>query len=249
MLHKISLVFLSCIFFAAAGNAQTSAAVIGKWKFYDLGNKEGLDSAKLKTLKKVFKEMTFYFKANGNYKNDLMDLTEEGTWVFNEKTNTITMTSGKGSIKDMMVSNVTADKMSVSVDEMSFILARAAIEETGAAEEPVQQSPGISATTAQVAKKWFFKRREMANRTEEQIKKMSEMMAGTYLDFKPNGAYETQVLQIKENGTWAFGTGNTTIVVTVENEKKLWTIKSVTATELVLIRGSGKEVWQFSTVE
>jgi hypothetical protein len=249
MLPKISLIFFSCIIFVAAGNAQTSKSVLGKWTFFDIGNKEGLDSAKLKSLKKVFKQMSFHFRSNGSYKNDLAGFSEEGRWAFNEKANTITMTASKGSIKDMQVLNVTADKMSVTVDEMSFILARTIAEEPAAAGEAVPQAEGISATTAQVAKKWFFKRREMPNRNEEQIKKMSEMMAGTYVDFKPGGAYETQVLQIKENGSWSFGAGNQSIIITVENEKKFWTIKTVTATQLVLIRGSGPELWYFSTVE
>jgi len=59
---------ISTLFFAfllsTYTKAQTNDSIIGKWKFQELYNTNGMDSTGVSMLKKMFSEMTIYLKGN-----------------------------------------------------------------------------------------------------------------------------------------------------------------------------------------
>ena len=245
--NKFLVLILS--FLSVSSIAQKTDSITGKWKFLDFYKVENNDPNNREMAKKIFGEMTFYFKPNKHYKAFLLNNNEEGTWVFDQEKRKLILTANKGTVNEMDVISLTADRLTISLGRPSFILERTTPGEKDEIEETVPKMETVSVSTAQVAKKWFLKRREVPNRTEEQIKMMSELAKGTYLDFKRDGSYQAQLLAIKVDGSWTFGAENRSIIVSVENQKQIWNIKSISENELVLVKGNSAEIWKFSTKE
>ena len=87
----------------------------------------------------------------------------------------------------------------------------------------------------------------MPGRSEAQLKMASKLIKGAYAHFKQNGEYEAQSLKVTESGRWVFGPDNKSIIVTIENQQRIWNIKAISPTNLVLISGYTEEEWKFST--
>jgi uncharacterized protein YdeI (BOF family) len=54
-------------------------------------------------------------------------------------------------------------------------------------------------------------------------------------------------MKVTESGKWVFGPDNKSIIVTIENQQRIWNIKSISPTNLILISGYTEEEWKFST--
>lgn len=244
---KLKLLFLIPIAFSITARAQKTDSLIGKWKYYDVYDKRGLDSATLKIVKEYFGEMTLYFKANRHYKSFLMNNCDEGNWNFNEATKKVRLTSNKGHSSENQIIELKNDKLVLTMGEGSFILARTTINDNDNVEAVLPNIKTVSATKTQISKKWFLTRREVPGRTEAQLKMASKLIRGAYAHFKSNGVYEAQSLKQTESGKWVFGPDNRSIIVTIESQQRIWNIKRISPTELVLISGYSDEVWKFST--
>ena len=197
--------------------------------------------------KDIFGDIAFYFKANKQYKASFMGTTEEGSWSM--QNNKIALTANKFTENDIDILSLSADTLSISMGDPCFVLVRSTPSEEDNIEKVIEAPVLVSATKEQVAKKWFFKDKVKPNRSEEETKVFTTLVKGTYMHFKPDGAYEVEVFTLKEKGTWTFGTDNKSIITTVEKEKKTWGIKSITETELILIKDLDGEVWKFSITE
>lgn len=245
---KVRFLFLVFILFSVTLKAQsTTDSLIGKWKFYDIYNKEGLDTATLRIVREYFAEMTLYFKYNKHYKTFLMNRNEEGIWNLNEATKKIRLILNQGAVYELDIIDLKSNQLIINMGEGSFVLTRTTINESDNVEQAIPKIKTVRVTASQISKKWFLKRREVPGRSEAQMKMVSRLIKGAYAHFKIDGGYEAQSLTVTENGTWVFGPDNRSIIVSIANQQRIWNIKSVSSTELVLISGFTDEIWKFST--
>ena len=244
---KLRFLFLIPIGLSLSVQAQKIDSLVGKWKYYDVYNKQRYDSATLKIAKEYFGQMTLYFKANNHYKAFVMNNNDEGVWSMNESTSKVRLTSYKGHSNESQIIGLNNDQLILTLGEGSFILTRTSISESDNVEQPLPVIKTVSVTKNQFCKKWYLSRREVPGRSEAQVKMASKLIKGAYAHFKQNGVYEAQSLKITESGKWAFGPDNKSIIVTIENQQRIWNIKAISPTQLVLISGYTDEVWKFST--
>jgi hypothetical protein len=247
---KLKLLFLftiCCSLAASAQNKTKTDTLTGKWKFYDVYDKKGIDSPSMKIIKEYFGNMTMYFKPNKHFKSFLMNNMDEGDWSFNENTSKIRLTSYQGHSRETDIIELSGDHLVIKMGEGAFILTRAEIVPGDDIEMVLPKIETVSVTKAQLCKKWYMMRREIPGRSEAQLKMASKLMKGAYAYFKPSGEYEAQSLKVTEHGKWVFGPDNRSIIVTIENQQRIWNIKSVNPTQLVLVSGYTEELWKFST--
>ena len=244
---KLRFLFLIPIGLSLSVNAQKTDSLVGKWKYLDVYNKQKYDTASLKIAKEYFGAMTLYFKANNHYKAFVMNNIDEGNWSLNESTSKVRLTSYKGHSNESQIIGLEKDKLILTMGEGTFVLTRTDITPFDNVEQPLPDIKTVAATKSQISKKWFLQRREAPGRTEAQVNFASKLIKGAYAHFKQNGDYEAQSLKITESGKWVFGPDRKSIIVTIENQQRIWNIKSITPTQLVLISGYTEEIWKFST--
>jgi uncharacterized protein YeaO (DUF488 family) len=246
---KIKFLFLILTVLTVTVQAQNTKtdSLIGKWKFYDIYNKQGLDSPTIKLVKEYFSEMTLYFKFNNHYKTFLMNHNEEGIWSLNEATKKVRLILNKGAVYELEIIDLKNDMLTITMGEGSFVLTRAPISDVDNIEQQLPKLKTVKATKTQICKKWYLKRREVPGRSEAQVTMVSKLIKGAYAHFKSTGDYEAQSLTITESGSWVFGPDNKSIIVTIGSQQRIWNIKSVGQTDLVLISGYTDEIWKFST--
>lgn len=247
MMTKFKFLFLILTVLTVTTKGQKTDSLIGKWKFYDVYDKKGLDSPTLKLVKEYFGEMTLYFKFNNHYKTFVMNKYEEGMWKLNEATKKVRLILNKGSVYDLEIIDLKNDMLTITMGEGSFVLTRAPISESDNVEQPLPKLKTVKVNKKQICKKWYLKRREVPGRSEEQVNMVSKLIKGAYAHFKDTGAYEAQSLTVTESGNWEFGPDNRSLIVTIGSQQRIWNIKSITATDLVLISGYSDEIWKFST--
>ncbi|WP_205513418.1 lipocalin family protein [Longitalea arenae] len=244
---KLRFLFLFPIGLSLSVQAQKTDSLVGKWKYYDIYNKQIYDTNTLKIAKEYFSGMTFYFKANNHYKALVMNNPDEGVWSMNESTSKVRLTSYKGHSNESKILALNDDKLILSIGEGAFIMTRTNITESDNIEQPLPEIKTVAATKSQISKKWFLQRREVPGRSEAQVKMASKLIKGAYAHFKQNGEYEAQSLKVTESGKWVFGPDNKSIIVTIDSQQRIWNIKSISPTQLVLISGYTEELWKFST--
>ena len=229
-------------------NAQIKNDVTGKWKMKSIVNDGKMDSAALDNLKEMMKEFTLYLKENKKYKSNFLNNNEEGTWTYDATTTKLVLknNSGKGeNFKLKLLTNETA-LFSIGGND-AMILMRDSVTKEDNFEKPKVIQSLVSITEKQLCKKWFLKKRVVPGKSEEAVKKATELMKGTYIQFNGDKTYKVEILKIKERGKWIISNNNKTITITVENETKTWNVKSITDTELVLFRGNTEEIWTYNS--
>lgn len=244
-MKKITLLFY-IVFLSTAVTAQTDAGIIGKWKYSSIYNAAQQDSAKLTMLDQFFGNTTLYLKSSTQYTLVMM-AKEEGNWVYDTASKMMTLTANKGTISQLTLDLIAKDTLLLSLAKgKTLVMTRAMPDAT---DEPASQAvkPGWKPITPQqLCKKWFLQSREVPGRTKEQSQMVTDLFKGSFFNFKLNNTYEVVVGKISESGTWSLGNNNSTLYLAVDESKKFWNIRSITASELVLIRGNGPEVWTFS---
>lgn len=244
---KLRFLFLIPIGLSLSVAAQKTDSLVGKWKYYDVYNKQKYDTTTLKIAKEYFGAMTLYFKANNHYKAFVMNNIDEGIWSLNESSSKVRLTSYRGHSNESQIIGLAEDKLILTMGEGSFIMTRTDITPSDNVEQPLPDIKTVAATKNQISKKWFLQRREAPGRTEAQVKFASKLIKGAYAHFKSNGDYEAQSLKVTESGKWEFGPDKKSIIVTIENQQRIWNIKAISPTQLVLISGYTEEIWKFST--
>ena len=244
---------ISTLFFALLlstyTKAQTNDSIIGKWKFQELYNTNGMDSTGVSMLKKMFSEMTIYLKGNNHYKSELMT-RDEGTYEYEKTSKKLTLISNKGTKSELELSVLTNETLLLSFGKGKSIILRKTIASPDDEKETAPQKLElVSITTAQLCKKWFLNKRYLPNRTEEQLKTVTELFKGTYFDFKSDNTYTVKIGQITEAGKWNLSNENKTLNLTANGETKIWNIKKISENEIQMIRGNTEEFWTFSTKE
>ncbi len=244
---KLRFLFLIPIGLSVSVHAQKTDSLVGKWKYYDVYNKQRYDTNTLKIAKEYFGAMTLYFKPNNHYKAFVMNNIDEGIWSTNDSCSRVRLTSYKGHSNESRIIGLKQDQLILSMGEGAFIMTRTDITESDNIEQPLPNIKTVKASKSQISKKWYLTRRVVPGRSEAQLKMASKLIKGAYAYFKTNGDYEAQSMKVTENGKWVFGPGNKSIIVTIENQQRIWNIKAISPTNLVLISGYTEEEWKFST--
>jgi hypothetical protein len=241
--------FLLFIGFVSNLNAQHSNNIIGKWAFEDAApeDKAKMDAKSLKMLSMFFGEMTLYFKADGNYNMVIMGGPDNGRWNWVEGQEKIKLNSNKGDGVQVDILEVTNEKLIIKMAKGAFVMRKISVLPEDEVVEIVTVIEGVSASVEQVSKKWFFKSRETQIKSG-QSEVVMELMQGAYLNLNNNGTFEAKVIGLSDAASWRFGEDNKSIILVSEGMEKKWMIKSVTDTELVLVRGNN-EIWGFSTIK
>ncbi len=247
---RSNFLFSFLLLFTISVKAQTTDSIIGKWAFKEIADAGKIDSSKLKMLQKAFGEMTIYLKPNKHYKTFLF-VDEEGTWAYDPANKKLTLTANKGTESQWELNILTAETILVSFGKGKSMILKKVLPDQGdqEEEEQVKTVELASATAKDICKKWFLKSREIPGKDPEQIKMVTDLFVGTYLNFKIDKSYDAKVLKIQETGTWYLENGGKTLFLIANNEKRFWNIKSVNQNELVLIKGNTRETWTFSIKE
>lgn len=242
-------ILLITFLFSVNGNAQTTDSIVGKWKFQELYNTTGMDSAGVKMLQQMFSEMTIYLKENKHYKSELMS-KDEGTYSYEKASKKLTLISNKGNKSELELSFLTKETLLLSFGKgKSIVLKKIDSDSNDDKEEVLKKIELVSITSKQLCKKWFLKKRYLPNRTEEQLKTVTELFKGTYFDFKSDFTYTVRIGKISETGKWSLSNNDRTLNLTANNETKIWNFKKVSEQEIEMIRGNTEEFWVFSTME
>jgi hypothetical protein len=244
---KLRFLFLIPIGLSVSVQAQKTDSLVGKWKYHDVYNKQRYDTATLKLAKEYFSAMTLYFKPNNHYKAFVMNNIDEGIWSTSDSCRKVRMTSYKGHSNESKILGLQGDQLILGMGEGAFIMKRTVVNDSDNIEQPLPNIKTVAVSKSQITKKWYLTRREVPGRSEAQLKMASKLIKGAYAHFKQNGEYEAQSLKVTESGKWVFGPNNRSIIVTIENQQRIWNIKAISPTNLVLISGYTEEEWKFST--
>ncbi|MEM6339431.1 MAG: lipocalin family protein [Pseudomonadota bacterium] len=224
---------------------QDLEALVGKWQYQDVYEKEKLDSTSLETLEMFFGEMTISFNENGLYKAFIMGKEDKGKWMAKGE-NVIELALDKGTIMPMKIIELEAERLVFELQNSAFVMTKLAV---GEMEKIIETEPSfetVSATKEQVAKKWYLKSKESSKSVSDKVRKATdELLSGSYMKFSKNGKYKVQIFKIKEKGKWKFGEENKSIITIKDDNKKVWNIISISEKELVLVQGLNEEKWMF----
>lgn len=228
---------------------QTTDSIIGKWKFKELYGTKDMDSTGIKMLNKMFGSMTLYLKENKHYKSELMS-KEEGVYSYDKTSKKLTLISNKGTKSDLSLRVLTKETLLLSFGkDKSIVLLKISADTTDDKEEEIKKVELVSITPTQLCKKWFLQKRFLPNRTEEQLKTVTELFKGTYFIFKSDNTYTVSIGKIQETGKWSLTNNNKTLNLIANNETRIWNVKKINEQEIELIRGNTEEFWTFSTKE
>jgi hypothetical protein len=233
---------LHCVVFS-----QTETSFIGKWIFKDVADKEKIDATSLGMLKQFFGNFSIYLKSNHHFKMMMMK-QQEGTWSYSEADNKLALTDNNGKVSNMTVVLRDTNTMVFSFEkDKSLVLEKTTVTAADEAETAVKPQALTAASPAQLSKKWYFQNREKPNTSAELLKISNNMFKGTYFSFNSNKSYHVKLGSIEEDGTWLLENNNTNLALSADGNKKIWQIKTINATTLVLIKGNSEEVWTFTT--
>ena len=214
----LSLLLITPFFALAA-----QSTVYGNWVFEDFVNRDKIDPVKLVTLEDIFGKMFMNFQPDGSYKAGMMGQKDEGTWELGE--GSLSMQS------DKPAKPVVLSQLEIGGREMSFVMTQVHIKMKRAgsmrsAEPPVPPTPplppAVSATSEQITAKWNLTIRTIPNMTAQQKEMSEKFSAGAYFQFKSNGKFKSELLGVKDKGSWKFGEENKSLIVTGNNGSNSW---------------------------
>ncbi|MCZ4409007.1 lipocalin family protein [Cryomorphaceae bacterium 1068] len=233
-----------CLTLIAFGQSN-SDKLIGKWKFESAYESEKLDSTGVAMMEKLFGEMTFQFNDDGLYKAFIMGTEEQGKWEMQDDTSVL-LASDKGAVNPMNIMELTDENLTMSIQRSSFVMVKMPVEEMEVLTEVNPKYELVSATTDQVAKKWFLKSKESTNETSAFVEEAkAELFKGSYLKLSAKGKSEAHIMGITEKANWQLGEDNSSIIITGDEGKKVWNIIGISDSELILVLGSNSERWVF----
>ena len=243
-MKNLLLTLLLC---SLTANSQTTEEIIGNWQFYTIKTQPGTTLSQYNGATSIMGSMTMQLNADKSYIMSLMGMTEKGQWELKGKE--IVFNTSDGKSYSFPIAEYETNLMTLDKEKLAIVVSR---EGANIPPPPVfKEMPVlVKVTTAQVSKKWYLKQFPApAGMTEKQKEAFGERMAGSYVEFKTNGKYSLQVGDKKENGTWSLNPKSDGIITGSKNIPKEAFVKSITATELVVIDSETDEEWMYSTAE
>lgn len=248
-MKKTLLLFALVSFLTLTVHSQVTETIAGKWKFQEIYHPERFDSLTLETAIMAFKDFSLYLKVNNQYKAIFMS-TDEGSWSYDVDTKRLVLSSKDGSVNQLEFTKLSDSLCLLGMGKnKSIILVKDLILQSDDIGDSKPGTSFTSITADQLCKKWFFESRNVPNRTVEQSDLVNSTFKGTYFDFRKDKTYEMKMGQTLENGTWDLGNDHATITLSSNSVRKVWNVKSVTATKLILVKGNTEGDWVFSMNE
>lgn len=97
----------------------------GKWKYYDIYEKEKLDAKSLDMTKQFFGDMKMEFGKDKSYSTFIMGKTEKGKWEVNSKKKEfIDLTSENERVSSLEIISLTKDQLVISTGKAKFVMVR-----------------------------------------------------------------------------------------------------------------------------
>ena len=164
--------------------AQFKDGVVGKWKMKSIVNDGKMDSAAMEGVKEMMKNFTLYLKENKRYKSNFLNNDEEGTWTYEPSTAKLVLTSTRGKGEKFKLKLITNETALFGIGgEDAMILMRDSVKKEDLVEKPILKLALVSISEKQLCKKWYLKKRQIPGKSEETLKKATELMKGTYIQF------------------------------------------------------------------
>ncbi|KGO94895.1 lipocalin family protein [Flavobacterium subsaxonicum] len=245
---KNLLSILILFYFTSTAYSQTANDIVGNWQFSAIAESAKLDDSKKATVSSLLQGLTFNFTSDNKFTASILGIAENGTWLLKGKS--IELQNDKGSGYTIEILDYKKDLITLKLKSMQFVMARAG-SQAALPVAPTNKAVGyVSATKAQVSKKWFLTSKTAPdNLTQKQKDALGELLSGSYTQLKVNGTYTVEISGITETGTWKLAENNTAIITRKGTDSKLWHIVKIAPTQLVLVLGNTDEEWTFSTEE
>ncbi len=243
------LLLLLVLFFYFIGSSQTPQDLVGDWQFYTIKTLPDTKQSQYDAAVSVMGGMALHLNADKSYSIRLLGMTEEGHWELKDMEIALSTSAGK----NYSFTLTAVEKNLITIDKQKF---KVVLSRTGADVPPppvFRERPVFpKITAAQVAKKWYLKQFPApANMTEKQKEDYGEKMSGSFVEFKANGKYTSQIGTKITNGKWHLNPEQDGILTLPagSNVEILNLIKSVTSTELISLDKETYEEWLYSTIE
>lgn len=122
---KKALGFIGLLLISFSGFAQDKTALLGKWSFKEVYEKETMEAEKAARVATMFAGMSMEFKENDALL-DMMGKTESAAWQFSEKDpKTIVVTSKTGKVTEMNIIKLTEKELVLTFGKVAtFVLDR-----------------------------------------------------------------------------------------------------------------------------
>lgn len=225
-------------------SAQTADELIGFWKYHGPQNPQEVDSTGKAMLKRFFGSMSIDLNEDGHYTLSMMGREDEGKWTFDAtQEEELELLSDNGSGKRIDIIEVDNKRLVLQLDGKGFEM-RKADKSTNTGTSRADEVKGTEAAPEQLIKTWYLVKRDRPGKKSSAI--TAKMLAGSYVQLNEDGSYSVKMLGAEDSGSWKLKNKNTQLVWETGNEKKVWTIRSVSDNELILARGNSKETWYFS---
>lgn len=242
--------FMCLLLMSPLAAMAVQPSVYGKWVFEDFVNRDKIDEAKLLTLEDIFGKMYISFHPDGTYDAGMMGQKDKGTWE--QAAQSITMQSSKPA------QPVTLSELEVGGREMTFVMSQVHLKmkragsTRGADNPPAPPVPPVlivPATMEQIASKWELEIRTIPGMTESQKKLSKALSRDAFFQFKDNGKFKSELLGVKDKGSWKFGADNKSLEVAGSEGNSSWKIVEISDSRLVLMKGETQHRWEFAKAD
>ncbi|MES2627999.1 MAG: hypothetical protein V4616_03425 [Bacteroidota bacterium] len=255
------LLFLVALSTCVTATAQRN--LVGTWKYHDLPAGKNISAEDRELYGRMMANANWSFFGNKAYRFVTTEKTEEGNWKYNPNTQKITTTDTKGNVAVLKVTKIKGDLMNVTLNGGTRLVLKKSVVPapdltvteiipvtpiSNYHRKEVIVIPAKPYTPERIAKKWYFTNRQLADQPVAQNPTLTTLMRGSFFNFSPQGTFEANIMSLNEGGNWVINPKNGIITLTGTNETEShWRVEKVTDTELVLVKGSGEEIWTFAS--
>lgn len=242
-MKKITFLFL--FLSSTLLSAQDAALLSGNWSYQNVFQPEKLDSTSVKMLDMLFGNMSFTFGDNGRYAASIVGQNDTGSWEYAGENLKMSSDSGESHLFDVL--ELQKDKMVLQLSKGAFVFKKTG--EATVIQEKSSMTKTVKASSEQLSKRWYLKKKLTPGKSEQQNEMLSNMLAGSYFDFQDDGTFEVSIMGMTETGEWKLGKESRKVITLNEQVEKVWNINALTEDELVLHPGNSEEKWIFSATE
>jgi hypothetical protein len=240
------------MFIIANTFAQTSSALIGKWKYVKLSDEKIVDSLGKVYAEQMFKDFSIYLKPNGRYVSTFIK-KEDGAWSFDEQTDKLNFVATKGTISASKIKMIDANTIHFFMKETDtdyIILTKTEPSAKDKIEPSINEYQLMTVSKDALCKKWSLQSRENPETSKESLATTNELFANSItFEFTKQNVFKTVLGNLKTESTWKLNVEKNTIIIKDGNDSKTWQVLKINAKELILVKGNSNEKWIFSSMK